>query len=59
MTPDSGIRTGLHGAGVPEDGIYVQGSDLLQGHSSAEGSGGRAGQEAQAGCHIGYWGWSQ
>lgn len=39
--------------------MHVQGSDLLQGHSSAEGSGGRAGQEVQAGGHTGHRGWSQ
>lgn len=56
----SGIRFGAQpGAGVPEDGMHVQSSDLLQGDSSAEGSGGRAGQEVQEGSHTGNWGWSQ
>lgn len=56
----SGIRFGAQpGAGVPKDGMHVQSSDLLQGDSSAEGSGGRAGQEVQEGSHTGNWGWSQ
>lgn len=56
----SGIRPRLqHGAGVSEDGVSVQICDLLQGHSSAEGSGGRAGQEVQGGSYAGYRRWSQ
>lgn len=56
----SGVRFGAQpGAGVPEDGVHVQSSDLLQGDSSAEGSGGRAGQEVQEGSHAGNWRWSQ
>lgn len=41
MTSTSGVCPGSeHGAGFLEDSGHVQGSDLLQGHPSAEGSGG-------------------
>lgn len=44
LTPPTGLCPGWeHGAGVLKDGVHVQGGDLLQGHSSAEGSGGRVG----------------
>lgn len=53
-TRPSGLRPGAHlAAGVPEDGMHVQGGDLLQGDASAEGAGGRAGQEVQTGGHAG------
>lgn len=42
-------------AGAAEDGVHVSDCDLLQGHPSAEGSGGSAGEEVQAGCHSGHW----
>lgn len=55
VTPTLGLCPGSElGAGVPEDGVHVQGGHLLQGHSSAEGSGGGVGQELQEGRHPGY-----
>lgn len=55
VTPTLGLCPGSeHGAGVLEDGVHVQGGNLLQGHSSAEGSGGGVGQEVQEGRHTGY-----
>lgn len=47
------------GGGVPEDGVHVQGGDLLQGHPAAEGPGGRAGQEVQEGGDAGHRGRGQ
>lgn len=55
-----GVCTGEElGAGAAEDGVYVSDGDLLQGHPSAEGHGGSAGQEIQAGRHPRHWGWGQ
>uniref|UniRef100_A0A7N8WNX7 Phospholipid-transporting ATPase n=1 Tax=Mastacembelus armatus TaxID=205130 RepID=A0A7N8WNX7_9TELE len=45
-----GVKEELQ-VGASEDSLHVSDSNLLQGHSSAEGPGSSAGQEIQEGCH--------
>ncbi|XP_075763480.1 phospholipid-transporting ATPase ID isoform X4 [Pelodiscus sinensis] len=53
--PQPGPRAGgRHGAGVPGDGLRLQGGDLLPGDPPAEGPGGGAGEEAQEGRDAGH-----
>lgn len=47
-----GVCAGQVPAGAAEDGVLVPDGDLLQGHAAAEGQGGPAGQEVQAGRHA-------
>lgn len=56
----SGLRAGEGPApGAAADGVHVSDGDLLQGHPAAEGPGGGAGEEVQAGGDAGHRGRSQ